>query len=166
MVQCCAEKWFLIYGLISNFTGIIITFTFPIYIIVIFAIRCFHPIWIHLFPSCLLYSTLLSCFVFLTTGRLYYIRRLHGPDGIELNSIELACFIRSQHLAKYHILSYPISSNTTACLRCELLDEEMVRIVNSSNPDMPPWPEHTLLLYELTGEREREIGVERDRKTE
>jgi hypothetical protein len=37
-----------------------------------------------------------------------------------------------------------------------LLDREMVRIVNSSNPDMSPWPEQTLLLYELTGERERE----------
>jgi hypothetical protein len=40
--------------------------------------------------------------------------------------------------------------------RCELLDEEMVRIVNSSNLDMSPWPEHTLLLYELTGESESE----------
>ena len=48
--------------------------------------------------------------------------------------------------------------------RCELLDEEMVRIVNSSNPDMSPWPEHTLLLYELTGERER--NTERDRHRE
>ena len=35
--------------------------------------------------------------------------------------------------------------------RCELLDEEMVKIVNASNPSMTPWPEHTLLLYELTG---------------
>jgi hypothetical protein len=52
-----------------------------------------------------------------------------------------------------------------ACIalpRCELLDEEMVRIVNSSNPDMSPWPEHTLLLYELTGERERN----RERETQ
>ena len=50
--------------------------------------------------------------------------------------------------------------------RCELLDEEMVRIVNSSNPDMSPWPEHTLLLYELTGERERNRERERRRERE
>lgn len=47
-----------------------------------------------------------------------------------------------------------------ALSRCELLDEEMVRIVNSSNPDMPPWPEHTLLLYELTGETCSETETE------
>jgi hypothetical protein len=54
------------------------------------------------------------------------------------------------HLADIHCMYY------YALHRCELLDEEMVRIVNGSNLDMSPWPEHTLLLYELTGESESE----------
>ncbi len=37
--------------------------------------------------------------------------------------------------------------------RCELLDEEMVKLINLSNPNHPlgKWPEETTLLYEITG---------------
>lgn len=37
--------------------------------------------------------------------------------------------------------------------RCELLDEEMVKIINLSNPNhsLGKWPEETTLLYEITG---------------
>jgi D-lactate dehydrogenase (cytochrome) len=37
--------------------------------------------------------------------------------------------------------------------RCELLDEEMVKLINLSNPNhaLGRWPEETTLLYEITG---------------
>mmetsp|Transcript_30234 Transcript_30234/g.50577 ORF Transcript_30234/g.50577 Transcript_30234/m.50577 type:complete len:426 (-) Transcript_30234:1340-2617(-) len=36
--------------------------------------------------------------------------------------------------------------------RCELLDRTMVKLINQANPNLPEaWPEHTTLLYEITG---------------
>lgn len=37
--------------------------------------------------------------------------------------------------------------------RCELLDDHMIKIVNAANSNNPigVWPEHTTLLYEITG---------------
>jgi len=45
--------------------------------------------------------------------------------------------------------------------RCELLDEQMVSVINLANPSnplgLPPWPECTTLLYELTGLSESSV---------
>ena len=43
--------------------------------------------------------------------------------------------------------------------RCELLDEEMVKLVNGANPSHPlgKWPEVTTLMYEITGVSERSV---------
>lgn len=46
--------------------------------------------------------------------------------------------------------------------RCELLDEEMIKIINHTNPSMKSWPEETLLLYELTGPSEQSVMEQLD----
>jgi D-lactate dehydrogenase (cytochrome) len=35
--------------------------------------------------------------------------------------------------------------------RCELLDDEMIKIINFTNPSIDDWPEYTTLMYEITG---------------
>jgi D-lactate dehydrogenase (cytochrome) len=48
--------------------------------------------------------------------------------------------------------------------RCEMLDEEMVKIINLANPYNPngPWLEHTTLLYELTGLSPEAVAEQRE----
>jgi D-lactate dehydrogenase (cytochrome) len=43
--------------------------------------------------------------------------------------------------------------------RCELLDDEMVKLMNGANPNHPlgKWPEVTTLLYEITGVSEHSV---------
>eukprot|EP01032_Pedospumella_encystans_P022359 gene22359-25332_t len=48
--------------------------------------------------------------------------------------------------------------------RCELLDDNMVKIINQANPQNPqgPWLEHTTLLYEITGISPEAVAEQRD----
>jgi len=52
--------------------------------------------------------------------------------------------------------------------RCELLDDNMVKIINQANPQNPqgPWLEHTTLLYEITGISPEAVAEQRDVVTE
>lgn len=48
--------------------------------------------------------------------------------------------------------------------RCELLDDAMVKVINQANPQNPlgPWPEHTTLMYELTGISAQAVAEQRE----
>ena len=42
------------------------------------------------------------------------------------------------------------------------MDDTMIRIINATNPDMPPWPERVTVLFEVTGASDAAVAEQLD----